>query len=518
MTRQFNVLLVLIVLGSCAKIPVTVDTSDIENEFRILRESKIYIPDTIMVGVHRIHDSVDVNIRISTFLGSEKRNYYGNEAPGKLKVKWKFDLGSGITKVGSSTRTWSGAGWTGQPLFVEENGHPYLVQGSYDHRLRKIDAESGEEVWSYEFDDVIKGTGSLWYNRKEKASADKLVIFQGSRYGVENDFTQKVIPSYRAISYFTGKEHWRLNSKRTNSYSRDVDASALIYNDTLYIGLENGIFMVLQPDKRYADSVDNIFQPLIIDQELLFDRKDINQHGGNLVTESSPSRIGNRVYVASGSGHIYGYNLDKDSIDWDFFIGSDIDGSAIVTEDSCLLISVEKQYIEGSGGALKLNPRATIENAVEWFKPVEDTVFVSWKGGIIGSIGINDATKPDGFPSLAAFLALDGNLYVVDARERSRTPKGNLKKETGFDGKTLYPVPEEIFRYEIGASISTPIFVKDKLVAAGYNGIYLFKYNQAGEFILLDQFTGGGFEATPIAIDGNIYIASRNGYLYCFGD
>ena len=32
-----------------------------------------------------------------------------------------------------------------------------------------------------------------------------------------------------------------MNSKKTKCYSRDVDGSAVVVNDTCYIGIENGI-------------------------------------------------------------------------------------------------------------------------------------------------------------------------------------------------------------------------------------------------------------------------------------
>jgi len=34
----------------------------------------------------------------------------------------------------------------------------------------------------------------------------------------------------------------------------------------------------------------------------------------------------------------------------------------------------------------------------------------------------------------------------------------------------------------------------------------------------LDKKYMGSFEATAIAWDGKIYVGSRNGYLYCFGE
>ncbi|NOQ24859.1 MAG: hypothetical protein GQ564_05800 [Bacteroidales bacterium] len=45
---------------------------------------------------------------------------------------------------------------------------------------------------------------------------------------------------------------------------------------------------------------------------------DVYKHRNNVVTESSPSLLNNKIYVASGAGHIWGYNLKTRELDWDF--------------------------------------------------------------------------------------------------------------------------------------------------------------------------------------------------------
>ena len=38
---------------------------------------------------------------ISSYLGDNQRNFYGNQAPSKLRIKWKTYLGSGQTTFGA---------------------------------------------------------------------------------------------------------------------------------------------------------------------------------------------------------------------------------------------------------------------------------------------------------------------------------------------------------------------------------------------------------------------------------
>ena len=453
----------------------------------------------------------NISLINSTFLGGEGRNYYGNIAPDSLNKIWKYYLGKGKTTISRNLgeRVWAGAGWTGQPLLIQENDTLYIIQGCYDHHLKKINAETGKLVWEYKFDDVVKGTGTIWHYKNAPNLEQSFIIFQGSRLGYGKYLDAKHIPSYRAISYVTGKELWRLDVRITDSYSRDVDGSCLMYDDTLYIGLENGIFTVIDPKPSNGENKDGMFQPKILSESILYNKKDIALHRKNLVTESSPSKIGNHIYIASGSGHVYGYNLKTDSLDWDFYIGSDIDGSAIVTSDSCLLISVEKQYIKGNGGVFKLNPRKKPSECVEWYYPVKGSKISSWEGGVIGSVGVN--VKENENNNLAAFVDVNGELNIVEHdkinSEKTVFGPNNIKK---------YKTPKLIYSESINASISTPIFVGNKLIVAGYNSIRLYKIS-GNKVVLVDKFNAE-FESTPVVHNRRVYIASRNGNFYCLGN
>lgn len=458
-------------------------------------------------------DSIEVII--PTFLGNWERNYYGNYAPDTLNIIWKHNLGKGKTVISRSrgSRIWKGAGWTGQPLLVREDSNLFIIQGAYDHHLKKISADSGKIVWQYKFDDVVKGTGSIWVNDSATEKKNSIVILQGSRLGVGNYLDSKHIPSYRAISYFTGEELWRHDSKwERASYSRDVDASAIILNDTAYIGLENSLFTVFSPDYKNAQLKDSMLQPLIYQQSRLYKKGDAKAHKKNTVTEASPSLLNDTIFIPSGSGRFWGYSLKEKKLVWQLYIGSDIDGTAPVTYDDCLLLPIEKQFIKGRGGVAKVDPSKKPDKSIQWFFPTKNTDFASWEGGVIGSVSVNDKYKTSEWAHLAAFTAIDGNLYVVE--HDSIIPES---KTLGFDSTTYFKMPRLVFKTKTEASISTPIFVGNKLIAAGYKGIHLFEFDKDLNFKLIAKFEAE-FEATPVVHNGRIYIASRNGYLYCFGN
>jgi len=461
-------------------------------------------------------DNDKIEILISTFLGNENRNYYGNKAPDKLDTIWKIYLGEGVSPAYGKEKVWKGAGWTGQPLLVRENGELFLIQGAFDYNLKKINARNGKIVWQYKFDDIIKGTPTIWHNKNAKNKENEYVIIQGSRFGYWNSLDDKYIPSLRAVSYITGNELWRLNVKKTDSYSRDVDGSALVINDTAYLALENGIFTVFNPNPANQVMLDGKKQPKVYQEIQYYTKKDIELHGNDLVSESSPTLLNNRIYTLSGTGRIYGYNLKTKKNDWEFYIGTDLNGSAPATDDGCLLIPVEKQYMPGPGGVMKIDPLKPENEQVVWFYPTRNKKWYHWEGGIIGSVSCNDSYVNDYEKHFAVFLDVTGELTVVDHQNVEKN-----KMVLGPDSITKYPTPRLVARVQIPGTISTPIIVKDKIIACTDDGIFLYKLIQSKknkfELKLIDKVGGLEIDATPIVWDGRVYIAVRDGYMYCFG-
>lgn len=476
------------------------------------------------VGPNPFQDGV----MVSTFLGDETRRFYGKgPVPEKLDVIWRTTIGSGTTGGTASSNgamvTWAGTGWTGQPALVRDGGKLYLIVGGFDHNLVKIDAETGEELWAYAFDDVIKGSPTVF----RMPDSGKLAVVCGSRRGFPRGIGDPTIAPVRCVDFETGKELWRMTSPTSKSYSRDADSSPVLIGDTLYIYIETGYAYAVDPTK--TETRGGYRWPVVKASQLLLGSRP-SGHGGNLVLESSPSLIGDTLYAASGAGDIYGVSKTDLSVVWDYWTGSDIDGTPVTTADGFLLQAIEKQYIPGRGGVAKLDPRKSADQVLVWFFPTGDRTFADWAGGVIGSVSVNDeygggASKP----ALAAFIAIDGNLYVVSQDETDGTGPD-------FQGRPGVPIPKLVFKDDVGGAISTPIMVDDYVIAAAYDAIlhvYKIDYDDPEGVPLADRtgrawtvsvkevaaFSGGGsYESTPIVWQGRIYIGSRNGSLYCLGD
>jgi len=254
------------------------------------------------------------------------------------------------------------------------------------------------------------------------------------------------------------------------------------------------------------------------------------------VLESSASALGKNLYIASGAGHVYGLRRSDLGVVWDYYIGSDLDGTPVPTRKGLLLQAVEKQYIKGKGGMLALDPSKPAAQAAAWYFPTGNRKVGEWKGGIVGSAAVNDEYNDGGkYPAICAFSAIDGYLYVISQDTMRDQTVAGPNREKGL--KT----PVQVAKVWNGGAISTPIIVGDALVAASYDQrVHLFHIEYApaekdddgalpsasgdGTYWTVtleerDQFYAeGAFESTPTMWNGRIYIGCRDGWFYCLGD
>jgi outer membrane protein assembly factor BamB len=142
----------------------------------------------------------------------------------------------------------------------------------------------------------------------------------------------------------------------------------------------------------------------------------------------------------------------------------------------------------------------------------DTTANATWDGGVIGTAAVNDLSKPDDLPHLAAISAIDGYLYLVEHDNIDTTRVWGPNKER------KYPAPRFVASRWIGQSISTPLFAGRRIIAASYSGVSLFEFNSKGKLYKRERRYIGGVESTPFVYDGRIYVGSRDGFLYCLGD
>ncbi len=372
-------------------------------------------------------------IKLATFLGTESRRFYGvGPAPTHLHVIWKTRIGGGWTSGRFSddpAMYWSGTGWTGTPALVRDGGRLYLLIGGYDHDLRKVDAETGEVVWRYDFGDVIKSSPSVVANPHPTSQDDRYLVIAGSRRGADAKLDDLAIAPYRAVTFGSGREVWRLPAPRTAAYSRDADGSGFFIDGRQYMGLEDGWFYSLDPfaTQKWTVVGATYEEPIASERRLLLgdpaaaSREKPHPEGANLCIEASPALMGDVVFISSGAGHVYGLRRSDLTVVFDYRTGSDLDGTTVPTRTGKLLVPVEKQYIPGDGGVLLLDPSRPAASSVVWFFPTGNRKMSEWRGGVIGSVAVNDEYGgADRYPPLAAFIGIDGYLARRLARHAGR--------------------------------------------------------------------------------------------------
>lgn len=453
-----------------------------------------------------------ISVKIPHFLGNAERKYYGEgPVPGALSVLWKKYLGKGKTRIWGKTVELYGTGWTGQPALVEENEKLYLLFGSLNHILYKVEALTGKSVWEHRFNDVIKASPLLFINPKARNAGEKGIVFCGSRGRLKGRSG-----NYRALSLLTGKELWSFSPPLTDSYSTDVDSDGLVLDGLLYLPAENGLLYTIDTDisRRYRSK--SGFSPPVIRQQKLYTKQEITQYSNNLTLESSVSLLEGRLYLSSSFGSVFGIEPGTGAVSFRHLIGADINSTPVVTHDGCLLVGTELQYVTNAG-VYKLNPRKNSTNRVEWFFPVKKTNVGGWQGGVIGSVAVNDRYNPGEHPYLCAFTCLDGHLYLLDQKT------GGL-----------------VWKQNIGSSVSTPLFTHGHIIAGTYEKrLHVFKVdyvktrrkkkvrqvlNSRGEpyDVRVTEkavlYIGGEIESTPVVWSNRIFFGAKNGYFYCVGE
>jgi outer membrane protein assembly factor BamB len=457
--------------------------------------------------------SAQVIPHISTYLGDGQRNYYGNVAPSRLNVKWKTDLGSGKTEFGrGDIRTWKGAGWTGQPLVIQEGAEIYLIQGTLSHHVKKIRARDGKVIWSTSVGDVIKGTPTFT-DTKSGSAEERHVLIVGSRRGFGQDVLNGTAHSLHGISFATGKKLWRHNSRRTASNSRDCDASALMIGSKACVPLENGYFTVFSPRAKDTRLVNRFPAPKIYKQYLLYREADRKIYRSELCCESSPTLIGSKAYVAAGCGRLYACGIGIfGGAGWGLDIGGDLNGTMPLTNDKHLLVGIEKEFIPGQGGVMKVKPGG----GVKWFypTPAPKKKFFNWDGGLVGSPTVNHRSTSNISKDLACFVDVGARLTLINHKKLQPgvTVPGPLLKKR-------FPVPLVLDQVTLPTgSISTPLFVGNKIIVGYDTGMDLYEVTPANKLKRLARLEGPMFDATPIVWNGLIYAGSKNGSLYCLGN
>ncbi len=433
------------------------------------------------------HGSVD---GLVMFRGNPTRSWYGTgPAPTDPRVLWRYPDAAmcGASTFGGEPRTWCGTGWTGQPVVWERpDGITEVIFNSYDRSVHFVDGATGEPTRPpFRTGDIVKGSVAL--------DPDGFpLLYVGSR-----DNKYRIV----ALDRPEPVELWSRDAYESRMvWNDDWDGNPAIVDDVMFLGGENSWFYAFRLNRALdGDGLVTVAPEVLLEFPAFTDEL-LATIGREQSIENSVALYEGRAYFANSAGRVVG--LDVERIDegeapvvFDFWVGEDVDASIVIDANGLLYVSIEQERFNARGrevGQLvKLDPYAP-DDPILW------SVAVPPRGGGDGGLWAT--------PALG-----DGVLYAP-------THPGELLAVDTTTG-------EVVWRDEIGFHAwSSPAIVDGTLIVAvdcGAGGA-LRGYDLADPRrpvqVWQTERVGGCIESTPAVWDGSVYVGSRDGFFYAFGD
>lgn len=443
---------------------------------------------------------------LTMFRGNPTRTFFGTgpvpaTAPDRL---WRYPdtAMSSQSAVGDQPKTWSGTGWTGQPLiYAREDGRTELIFGAYDKLIHFIDAQTAERLRSpYHMGDIIKGTLTLDPDGYP-------LLYAGSRD-----------PRFRILALENDgvREVWSLHASTVaGMWNDDWSSNPVVVDDMLYVGGENSWWFAIKLNRGYDDQGRVTVSPEIVYQMPAWTDELYDLLGRQHSIENSTAIFGQKAYFATSGGRVVGVDLSdiengNAEVFFDFWLGDDIDSTITVDKDGFIYVVAHADHektnntaarrVREVGQLVKLDTSIAVGDALTSLSPIVWSVEIPAARGQDTGAWASPALHPDHI----LYLATDsGDLLAVD------TNNGEI-----------------VWRDSIGVNAwSSPVIVDDVLVVAvgcidDRSGIRAYDLSDPLTPTemwtkLLD--TGSCLQSTPAIWNGTIYIGSRDGFMYAFG-
>jgi outer membrane protein assembly factor BamB len=401
----------------------------------------------------------------------------------------------------------------------EQEGRLRVAFGAYDRKVHFLDGDTGQRFLpDLATGDIIKGSVA--------ADPDGYpLLYTGSR---DNFFRVIALDRDQPVVL------WKLDAASVPHpvWNNDWDSSPVIVGDYLFEGGENSYFFIIKLNRSFTSEGEVAVDPRVVLAMPGYDEDLLSAVGDRTVSiESSPAlhldpMRGDRVYFTNSGGRVVGLDISclglseagygsagqpppgpeggvppappapeeySFPVVFKFWAGDDIDASPVLDDEGMLYVAVELernlQRAKEIGQLIKLDPYRP-DNPLVW--SVADTA-----GG--GTAGI------------WATPALGGDLLYVP------THTGRLLAVDRSSGDIVWEKP---FTYHAWGS---PAVVDETLLVGDTEG-WLHAYDVSDpradppELWKVQVPGGGDLESTPAVWRGRIYVGSRNGFFYAFGD
>jgi outer membrane protein assembly factor BamB len=426
---------------------------------------------------------------ITTFRGNATRTYYG-EGPVPLDpvIGWRSPSVRmcSVSFVGIERSRWCGTGWTGQPnVVVGEDGAVEVREGAYDGMYHFLDGLTGLPVRPpLPTRDLAKGSAT--------SDPDGFPLYYaGSRDG---RFRIVALDRREPLVLWSIQGATSVDRPLRND---DWDGAALVVDDVLFEGGENGWLYVVRLHRAYDELGLVTVAPEIVATVPGFDNELLRAVGDEEVSiENSVALDDGVLYFANSGGLVQGWDV-SDVLDggsrvepvFRFWTGDDTDATVVIDDAGDLYVASEYQRLDERsrevGQLMKLDPSRPDEPLV-WSIAARDIGFEG-AGGSWSTPAIDGDT--------VYFTTAAGRVLAVDRAT------GGVRWER-----------------EIGSpSIGSPVVVDGVLIQGDCAGdLWGWDVSEpdAGPVLMWKLHFSDCIESTPAVWRGWIYVGTRQGYLY----
>ena len=434
---------------------------------------------------------------LTTFRGNDSRSYYGEgPVPSAPIVRWRYPLdGSKMCAQSAETQTgptkeWCGTGWTGQPNVVPGPGGGMEVrEGAFDDAYHFMDAGTGVDV----LPPLV--TGDL---AKGSATTDPdgyPLYYAGSR---DNLF--RIVATDRPRPEVLWEMDANAAPEPIPRWNDDWDGAALIVDDYLLEGGENGWFYVVRLNRGYNRRGKVTVDPRQVALIKGWDAKLLQDIGDDDVSiEDSVAYRDGVVYFANSGGLVQGWDIsdllkggDRFHEVFRFWTGDDTDASIVIDDQGYLYVASEFQRFDQRsrhlGQLMKLDPRSP--DTVVWSIPAMEIGFEAAGGSW---------STPALYGDYVYFTTAAGRVLEVD-------------RATG----------RIVWELQIGSpAIGSPVVVDGTLLQGDCSG-HLYAWDVSDPTVppplRWDLDLGDCLESTPAVWHGWLYVGTREGYFYGIAD
>lgn len=453
---------------------------------------------------------------IATFRGNHYRNggAYGtaNMLQKQMDILWDFD-----TQRLPGT-TWSGSGWTGQPLIVtwdaatrsymdllpekkEKENLTEIIYATLDGHIYFLDLEDGSPTReALNIGLCFKGSGSLdprGYPLLYVGAGDKNSVGEKPRMYIISLIDRQILYTYGnddPLSQRTDNEHWCA-----------FDSAPLVdaETDTLIWPGENGLLYTFRLNTQYADGVISVAPDAPVLTRYSTPRSNSEDHW--LGYEASASIVENYLYVSENGGMFYCVDLNTMELIWAQDTRDDSNASPVlerISETEGYLYTAPSLHWtkddndQGTISVYKLN---AITGEILWETPFD----VYTQEGVSGGM---QSTALLGQPG----TSLEGMLIV----SISRTPNEGTGILVALDtatGQELWRYTTDFFAWSTPTAVYTPEGIG--YVLLGDSGGTLHLLDDSGRLLQALKLNGN-IEASPAIYQDILILGTREKKIY----